>query len=137
MGFQQALAFSNKSFPLDGIVGPLTWPPLVDEAYGAEGVLAGSAARLRRPPQIGESGRFRANESARVEDRSLLGCHSVPVAGTAGSASKGSALAAGCGPAGVACETARPDVSQHSSLHPNARRREPALVPPPGTRWNE
>lgn len=33
MGFQQALAFGNKSFPLDGIVGPLTWPPLVDGAY--------------------------------------------------------------------------------------------------------
>jgi peptidoglycan hydrolase-like protein with peptidoglycan-binding domain len=33
IGFQQTLASSNKSFPVDGIVGPLTWPPLVDGAY--------------------------------------------------------------------------------------------------------
>lgn len=29
IGFQQGLAFDNKGFAVDGIVGPQTWPPLV------------------------------------------------------------------------------------------------------------
>jgi len=29
IGFQQALAFDNTGFAVDGIVGPQTWPPLV------------------------------------------------------------------------------------------------------------
>jgi len=31
--FQQEVAYSDKSFPVDGIVGPLTWPPLVGGMY--------------------------------------------------------------------------------------------------------
>ena len=33
MGFQGVLALDTKSFAVDGIVGPQTWPPLVNEAY--------------------------------------------------------------------------------------------------------
>jgi lysozyme family protein len=33
INFQKVLALSDKSFPVDGIVGTRTWPPLVNEAY--------------------------------------------------------------------------------------------------------
>ena len=33
INFQKVLAFNDKSFPVDGIVGTRTWPPLVNEAY--------------------------------------------------------------------------------------------------------
>jgi peptidoglycan hydrolase-like protein with peptidoglycan-binding domain len=32
IGFQQGLALAIKGFPVDGTVGPQTWPPLVNEA---------------------------------------------------------------------------------------------------------
>jgi peptidoglycan hydrolase-like protein with peptidoglycan-binding domain len=31
--FQQEVVYSDKSFPVDGVVGPLTWPPLVGGMY--------------------------------------------------------------------------------------------------------
>jgi peptidoglycan hydrolase-like protein with peptidoglycan-binding domain len=33
IAFQRVLALDIKSFAVDGIVGPQTWPSLVDEAY--------------------------------------------------------------------------------------------------------
>jgi len=33
INFQKVLAISDKSIPVDGVVGARTWPPLVNEAY--------------------------------------------------------------------------------------------------------